>query len=209
MSQTYRSIEAPFEISKEAEPTHSPQGYKYLNTVYLKTIISFLGNIPIYVVIEDTFDPWEDGKRYVNRAFHVYMETPFVKALKTHPEYNENLVVEELPQNVLDGFKKLHYQDINKFTCLRGEQNILMEFNYGLVAAIKIDEFHIEILHFCGYENKPTEFVIQSLKEELETDPEFELVGRSDYFITEATPDMIDFYRRVYNGEDPDDVFKD
>lgn len=83
-----------------------------------------------------------------------------------------------------------------------------MNIKHGLIAAIQIDPFHIEILHFCGYENPPKELDIQALKLELETDPEFDLVGRNDYFIAEATEDMVDFYRRVSQGEDPDDVFK-
>ena len=86
-----------------------------------------------------------------------------------------------------------------------------MLFNYGLVAIKQIDKFHVEILHFCGYENEPTDVEIKALKEELDTDPEFELVGRDDYIIVPATEEMIVFYRRVYNGEDPDDdnIFRD
>ena len=83
-----------------------------------------------------------------------------------------------------------------------------MKINYGLIAAVKIDDFHIEIVHFCGYENKPKEIDIQTLKMELETDPEFDLVGRNDYFITEATDEMLEFYKQIENGEDPNEVFK-
>ena len=47
-----------------------------------------------------------------------------------------------------------------------------MQINYGLVAAVQIDRFHVEIVHFCGYEQEPTDVEIQALEEELQTDPQ-------------------------------------
>ena len=82
-----------------------------------------------------------------------------------------------------------------------------MQINYGLVAAVQIDRFHVEIVHFCGYEQEPTDVEIQALEEELQTDPQFDLVGRDDYIIVPTTEDMVDFYRRVHNGEDPNECF--
>jgi hypothetical protein len=72
----------------------------------------------------------------------------------------------------------------------------LAKFKYGLVACTKIDDEQISILHFCGYERPPTEEDIKALELELNTDPEFHLVGRvgQDVFIIRATQDMCDFY---------------
>ena len=69
------------------------------------------------------------------------------------------------------------------------------KFTHGIVAYEKV-EGALYILHFCGYGKKPTAIDIQSLKDELNTDPEFNLVGRIDHdvYVMEATPEMVDFY---------------
>jgi hypothetical protein len=47
-----------------------------------------------------------------------------------------------------------------------------MNIKYGLVV---LDPKTREILHFCGYENEPTEADMESLRDELRYDPEFGL----------------------------------
>lgn len=56
-----------------------------------------------------------------------------------------------------------------------------MTIKYGIVA-YTLDANKelptINVLHFCGYEAPPTQQDIDSLARELNTDPEFDLVGR-------------------------------
>ena len=71
-----------------------------------------------------------------------------------------------------------------------------MDIKYGIVAYTlegPKDKPVIAILHFCGYENSPTQQVIDGLAKELNTDPEFSLVGRIgvDVFLMEASDGMI------------------
>jgi hypothetical protein len=72
----------------------------------------------------------------------------------------------------------------------------LREFKFGLMAVGQSkqdrDSGQISVLHLCGYVNPPTENDKKALEEELNTDPEFGLVGRinKDVFIVDA-PDEV------------------
>lgn len=54
----------------------------------------------------------------------------------------------------------------------------------------------INVVHFCGQEGPCTEEQLHHLEEELNTDPEFGLVGRinKDVFVMMAPPEMVEFY---------------
>jgi hypothetical protein len=69
------------------------------------------------------------------------------------------------------------------------------KFTHGIIAYEKV-EGALYILHFCGYWEKPTDIEYQALKEELNADQEFNLIGRidKDVFLMEASPQMIDVY---------------
>lgn len=81
-------------------------------------------------------------------------------------------------------------------------------FKYGIIAAMQSAEDEkngmLNIVHFCGYINKPTVKDFEDLEAELNTDPEFGLVGRigKDVFLLEAIPDMVAFFNDTLN--DPD-----
>lgn len=74
---------------------------------------------------------------------------------------------------------------------------------YGLIAASQSAEDEakqeLRVLHFCGYPKKPTAADVEHLKQELNTDPEFGLVGRMgvDVFIMTAVPSMVEFYKKM------------
>lgn len=80
------------------------------------------------------------------------------------------------------------------------KQPDLSWIKFGLIAASQTAEDEakgqMSVLHFCGYPKKPTAKDVEYLKQELNTDPEFGLVGRMgvDVFIMDATPDMVKFY---------------
>lgn len=83
------------------------------------------------------------------------------------------------------------------------------EFKYGIIAASQSVEDEkrgeLTILHLCAYNKKPTKIEYEALKEELNTDPEFGLVGRmgENVFLMEATPEMIKVF---LNGGTIDDT---
>jgi hypothetical protein len=70
----------------------------------------------------------------------------------------------------------------------------LEDVKYGIVAVLKEDGSEdYFVAHFCGYLEKPEESDWESLRQELETDEEFGLVGM-DFELMEATPDMIKYF---------------
>jgi|LakMenE01Jun11ns_1017448.scaffolds.fasta_scaffold9726473_2 hypothetical protein len=66
------------------------------------------------------------------------------------------------------------------------------DIKYGIVAVLKEEENQDDsfVVHFCGYWEKPEKSDWDSLREELETDEEFGLIGM-DFELMEATPEMI------------------
>lgn len=74
------------------------------------------------------------------------------------------------------------------------------DFKYGLIAYTRTEEDMkrgmATVLHFCGYTCFPTDEDINSLIKELNTDPEFNLVGRlgKDVFVMPASPEQVEFY---------------
>jgi hypothetical protein len=62
-----------------------------------------------------------------------------------------------------------------------------------------------KVMHFCGYMDKPTEEQFAGLDEELQSDPEFNLIGE-DYDLYLCPPDlfekiMADFHAAKRRGE--------
>ena len=79
-----------------------------------------------------------------------------------------------------------------------------MEINYAIVA---ICHEASEIVHFCGYEQPISENDFEVLEKELKTDPEFGLVGRTDYELREATPLLIDYWLKNFGK--PGDFYEE
>ncbi len=70
-----------------------------------------------------------------------------------------------------------------------------MKIKYGIIAyELTPDPDEINIVHFCAYESPPSDDEFLGLMEELNTDPEFGLVGRMgvDVFLKLAPQDMVD-----------------
>ena len=65
------------------------------------------------------------------------------------------------------------------------------DFKHGLIAVTSS-----EIIHFCGYLNPPTNFDKEDLVRELQTNPEFGLVGRTDYAVISAPHEVVQAYRQ-------------
>lgn len=70
-----------------------------------------------------------------------------------------------------------------------------MEIKYGIIAYTLVDKDNpkMQILHFCGYETQPTQSDFDSLVQELNTDPEFGLIGMvgKEVFLMEASDSII------------------
>jgi hypothetical protein len=78
--------------------------------------------------------------------------------------------------------------DVDKSIADGPKEADMSRFKHGAMAINATGD----ILHFCAYESRPTGADMESLKQELNTDPEFDLVGRVgvDVTIVEATPEV-------------------
>lgn len=73
---------------------------------------------------------------------------------------------------------------------------------HGVIAyKLTTDKDVIDVIHFVGYQTKPTDEIIQQVGEELNTDIEFGLVGRInvDVFVMEADTEIIKLYKEAFN----------
>jgi hypothetical protein len=79
-----------------------------------------------------------------------------------------------------------------------------MKINHGVVAYRDSGdpEYPMLVVHFVGYENEPSDECIKHLMEELNTDEDFNLVGRMgvDTFLCRATPAQVEYYRKHCQG---------
>lgn len=75
-----------------------------------------------------------------------------------------------------------------------------LTINYGIVA---IDEDGA-IVHFVGYENRPTKTDFDEIYEELKTDPEFDLMD-DDFILEHATQEQIEYVIAEFGKEISDD----
>lgn len=68
-----------------------------------------------------------------------------------------------------------------------------MNIKYGImvVDSREDDDGLNAIVHFCGYENSPTQHGFDSLKEELSTDESFGLVNEMQYLVLAEAPSEI------------------
>lgn len=76
-----------------------------------------------------------------------------------------------------------------------------MTINYGIIAYTleNRENPRLSVLHFCGYESPPTDLDMFTLKEELNTDPEFGLVGKIDkgVFLMVAPLEVVDHFKKI------------
>jgi hypothetical protein len=78
-----------------------------------------------------------------------------------------------------------------------------MQINYGLIL-VSFDENYMRVHHFVGFEDKPTQSDIDGLWKELNEDEEFGFCGKLnnvDYDIIEATPEIVQDYRKILMGD--------
>lgn len=81
------------------------------------------------------------------------------------------------------------------------EPNLFSDFiKYGLIVLNRndIENGIYEILHFVGYEKEPTDIDISSLKQELNTDENFGLIGLGDnMIIIKASDETVEEYKDI------------
>lgn len=65
-----------------------------------------------------------------------------------------------------------------------------MKINHGIIAVDA--ETMTSILHFCGYENPPTQYDWNHLEEELDNDPDFNL--GCDYVLMKASDEIVKYF---------------
>ena len=73
------------------------------------------------------------------------------------------------------------------------------DITHGIAAVTKDEkDGSIFVYHFCGYFEEPSLADFEALRKELETDPEFGLVGM-DFELIAATEDMINHVKNESN----------
>lgn len=80
-----------------------------------------------------------------------------------------------------------------------------MKINYGIMAIgpVEPESKEVTMLHFCGYEEQPTDDDFLQLTDELNTDPEFCLVGRigMDVFLMKAPDNIVKLMAETVDRE--------
>jgi len=77
----------------------------------------------------------------------------------------------------------------------------LGQIQYGLVVTDPTANDN-EILHFCGYWERPTQKDVDSLREELKSDPEFGLQDIADKVdIVLASKDILEMYKKIISSQ--------
>jgi hypothetical protein len=78
----------------------------------------------------------------------------------------------------------------------------LGQIQYGLVVTDPTANDN-EILHFCGYWERPTQKDADSLREELKNDPEFGLQDIADKVdIVLASKDILEMYQKIISSQE-------
>lgn len=78
----------------------------------------------------------------------------------------------------------------------------LGQIKYGLVVTDPTSNDN-EILHFCGYWERPAQKDVDSLREELKNDPEFglqDIAGIVD--ISLASKDVLEMYQKIISSRE-------
>ena len=86
---------------------------------------------------------------------------------------------------------------------MSSEDKSIMEITHGIAAVNRIgDSQGIDVLHFCGYFEKPSASDYDSLLKELTEDPEFGLIDQK-FELIEASQDLIDQIKKDYESNIP------
>lgn len=78
----------------------------------------------------------------------------------------------------------------------------MIEIRHGILVLRPAGGDEYEVVHFCGYEEEPTEDDVAALREELTTDPEFELKITDDLIFMPAPDYIVDEYRQILADTD-------
>ena len=86
---------------------------------------------------------------------------------------------------------------------MSSDDKSIMEISHGIAAVKRIgDSQAIDVLHFCGYFEKPSAADYDSLLKELTENPEFGLANEK-FELIEAPQDLIDQIKKDYESNIP------
>lgn len=81
---------------------------------------------------------------------------------------------------------------------MSSENKTVMDITHGIAAVKRIGETQaIDVLHFCGFFEKPSAADYDSLLKELTENPEFGLIDEK-FELIEAPQDLIDQIKKEY-----------
>lgn len=82
---------------------------------------------------------------------------------------------------------------------MNSENKTIADITHGIAAVRRIGETQaIEVLHFCGFFEKPSAADYDALLKELNEDPDFELIDQK-FELIEAPQDLVDQIKKDYN----------
>jgi len=83
---------------------------------------------------------------------------------------------------------------------MNSEHKTIQDITHGLAAVRKVGDLNeVEVLHFCGYFEKPSVADYESLLQELTENPEFGLIN-SKFELIEAPQELIDQIKKDHEG---------
>ena len=86
---------------------------------------------------------------------------------------------------------------------MSSDDKSIMEISHGIAAVKRIgDSQAIDVLHFCGYFEKPSAADYDSLLKELTENPEFGLIDEK-FELIEAPQDLIEQIKKDYESNIP------
>ena len=86
---------------------------------------------------------------------------------------------------------------------MNSDDKSLMEITHGIAAVKRIEDSQaIDVLHFCGYFEKPSASDYDSLLKELTENPEFGLIDQK-FELIEAPHDLIEQIKKDHESNIP------
>jgi hypothetical protein len=86
---------------------------------------------------------------------------------------------------------------------MNSEDKSIMEITHGIAAVKRIEDSQaIDVLHFCGYFEKPSASDYDSLLKELTENPEFGLIDQK-FELIEAPHDLIEQIKKDHESNIP------
>lgn len=141
----------------------------------------------------------------LNRSKYLLIEFDFFEFDRYGGAFSPQAMLEQYPEEFakLDLVSQVSIVYKNLISILK---KMKMKIKFGLMALYPdplVESEELEILHFCGYEQKPGSNEIKHLHEELKSDESFGLTNIADKLVILPAPeDIVEQYRLIIENDD-------